>query len=153
MKRILIVDDNALFRAALRNLLSHEPDIQVVGEAGSLREAIRSVGTFSPDLVLTDLSMPDTNSIEAVTEIRRHYPDVKILVMSFHRESEYQRRCRKAGAAGYIVKDAIHDELLNCIRIVLSGNTCFDADAPDEMSSDCVNDVCTAATHREDCSV
>lgn len=152
MKRILIVDDNARFRGALRGFLAQEPDIQIVGEAGSLGEAIRSVESLSPDLVLTDLAMPDTHGIEAVTEIRRHYPDVKILVMSFHRETEYQRRCRKAGAAGYIVKDAIHDELCNGIRTALSGNTCLGVDVPDEMFSDRVVGVGTATMHREACS-
>ena len=153
MKRILIVDDNALFRGALREFLSQEPDFQIVGEAGNLREAIQSIETLSPHLVLTDLAMPDTRGIEAVTEIRHHYPDVKILVVSFCRENEYQRRCRKAGAAGYIVKDAIHDELCNAIRTVLGGNTYLGAVAPDEMFSDCADSARTAATQRETCSV
>jgi DNA-binding NarL/FixJ family response regulator len=147
MNRILIVDDHALFRDALRELLSQEPDIQIVGEAGNLREAIRCVGTWSPHLVLTDLTMPDTHGIEAVTEIRRHYPEVKILVISFHRETEFKHRCRKAGAAGYIVKDAIHDELRDGIRAVLGGKTYLGADAPDETVSDYV--VGSAATHED----
>ena len=136
MNRILIVDDSTLFRDALREFLSQEPDLQIVGEAGNMREAIMSIGTLSPHVVLTDLTMPDTHGIEAVTEIKRHYPDVKILVISLHREMEFKHRCRKAGAAGYVVKDAIHDELREGIRNVLSGKTYLGADAPEEMVSD-----------------
>ncbi len=146
MNRILIVDDHALFRDALREFLSQEPDLEIVGEAGNISDAIRCVGTLSPHLVLTDLTMPDTSGIEAVTEIRRHYPDVKILVMSVHREKEYKHRCRKAGAAGYIVKDAIHDQLRDGIRTVLSGKIYLGADASDETVPDYV--VGSAASHQ-----
>jgi len=138
MNRILIVDDHALFRDALREFLSQELDFQIVGEAGNMREAIWSIGTLSPHLVLTDLTMPDTHGIEAVTELKRHYPDLKILVISFHRENEFKHRCRKAGAAGYIVKDAIHAELRDGIRTVLRGKTYLGTDASGEMVSNCV---------------
>lgn len=147
MNRILIVDDHALFRDALREFLSQEPDLEIVGEAGNISDAIQYVGTLSPHLVLTDLTMPDTSGIEAVTEIKRHYPDVKILVMSIHREKEYKHRCRKAGAAGYIVKDAIHDQLRDGIRTVLSGKIYLGADASDETVSDYVVGS-TASGHR-----
>ena len=133
MNRILIVDDHALFCDALREYLSQEPDFHIVGEAGNLRDALRSVGTLSPHLVLTDLTMPDTHGIEAVTEIKRHDPHVKIVVVSLHGEIEFKHRCRKAGAAGYIVKDAIHAELLEGIRTVLRGKTYLGADALDVM--------------------
>lgn len=136
MNRILIVDDHAQFRGALRELLSQEPDFQVVGEAANIREAIRSVGALSPHLVLTDLSMPDTHGVEAVTEIKRCYPDVKIVVISFHRENEYKYRCRKAGAAGYVVKDAVHAELRDGIRTVLDGRTYPGPYAPDDIDSE-----------------
>jgi len=122
--RILIVDDHALFRGALREFLSHEPDFRVVGEAGNVREAIQSIGALTPHLVLTDLTMPGTRGIEAVTEIRRHHPKVKILVVSSHSEDEYRRRCRMAGAAGYIAKDTIRDELLSSIRAALGAGPC-----------------------------
>jgi len=145
MNRILVVDDHAPFRGALRELLSQKLDFQIVGEAGNIREAMQSVDALSPHLGLTDLNMPDTHGIEAVTEIKRHYPDVKILVVSLHREIEYKHRCRKAGAAGYVVKDAIHDELRGGIRTVMSGKTYPGADDPDEMASDYV--VGSAATN------
>ena len=121
--RILIVDDNEPFRRVLRDFLSQEPDFEIVGEAGRLGEAIRAIGTVSPHLVLTDLSMPDARGIEAVTAIRRHCPEVKILVVSSHREHEFKRLCREAGADGYIVKDTVHDTLRDHMRAVLGGGT------------------------------
>jgi len=124
MNRILIVDDHVPFRGAVRDLLSQEPDFQIVGEAGNLYDALRSVGILLPHLVLTDLSMPDARGVEAVTEIKRLYPEVKILVVSWHRDHEYQQLCRAAGANGYIVKDAVHEELRDGIRAVLGLTAC-----------------------------
>jgi two-component system NarL family response regulator len=121
--RILIVDDHAQFRSVMRDFLSQEPDLQIVGEAGSLGEAIGFAGILLPHLVLTDLEMPDTHGIEAVTGLRHHFPDAKILVISGHSEDEYKYRCHKAGASGYIVKDAVHAELRSGIRAVLSGRS------------------------------
>jgi DNA-binding NarL/FixJ family response regulator len=138
MKRILIVDDHAAFRDVLREFLSEQADFEIVGEACNLREALHSVGTLSPHLVLTDLTMPDAHGVEAVTEIKRHYPDVKILVVSSHREYEFKHWCRQAGAAGYAVKNEIYDELPDGIRAVLDGKTHFGVDTragsvPDHM--------------------
>lgn len=121
LNRILIVDDHAPFRGAVRDFLSQEPDFQIVGEAGNLRDAILAIGVMSPHLVLTDLTMPDTHGVEAVTEIKRNYPDMKILVVSAHRDKEIKRLCRKAGAAGYITKDVIFEELRDAMRVVLGG--------------------------------
>jgi DNA-binding NarL/FixJ family response regulator len=131
--RILIVENHPLFRDALRQILSREPDFQIVGEARNICEAIDSVGTLSPHLVLTDLRMSDSQGIQAVAEIKRHYPHVKVLVISFHSEDEYKDQCRQAGASGYVVKDAVHDELRDGIRTVLSGRTYLGTHAPREM--------------------
>ena len=120
--------------------MSQEPDIQIVGEAGNLGEALKFIGILSPQLVLTDLTMPDACGTEAVAAIRHHYPELKILVVSSHREREYKNRCRKAGAAGYIVKDAIHDELRDGIRAVLGGRTYMGADAGGETPSNILLD-------------
>jgi len=119
MNRILTVDDHAPFREALRQFLSREPDFQIVGEAGSVREAIYCVATLSPHLVLTELKLPGTCGADAVTEIKRRHPEVKILVLSIHREEEYRHRCLSAGADGYVVKDAVFMELCASIRAAL----------------------------------
>jgi DNA-binding NarL/FixJ family response regulator len=136
MNRILIVDSYPLFRSTLRTFLAQEPDFEIVGVAGNMRDAIWSVGSLDPDLVVTDLAMPDARGIEAVTGIKRHYPEVKVLVLSFHCENEFKQQCHDAGAAGYVVKDAIHDELREGIRAVLNGSTYLGADAADAMVPD-----------------
>ena len=136
MSRILIVDSQVLFRNALRNYLAQEPQFHIVGVTGSLRDAIWSVGSLRPDLVLTELTMPDARGVEAVAGIKRHYPEVKILVLSYQRENEFKRRCRDAGAAGYIVKDAIHAELFDVIRAALSGKSDLAMDVPKMMPAD-----------------
>lgn len=133
MNRILIVDDHPMFRSTLRAFLSQEPDFHIVGLAGSLRDAIWQVGSLNPDLVLTDLNMPDARGVEAVSGIKRHYPDVKILVLTLHRESEFVQQCHDAGAAGYIIKDAIHEQLRDGMRAVLSGKTYIAADATNSL--------------------
>jgi DNA-binding NarL/FixJ family response regulator len=86
--RILIVDDHILLRAGLRALLTQDQRFEVVGEAGDGREAIRAVGQLVPDLVLMDLSMPGMNGIEALTDIKRRYPDVRVLVMTLHKSED-----------------------------------------------------------------
>ncbi len=133
VNRILIVDSYPLFRSTLRAFLSQEPDFQIVGMAGSMRDAIWSVGALNPDLVLTDLRMPDARGVEAVAGIKRHYPQVKILVVSFYQENEFKQQCRDAGAAGYVLKDAIHDDLRDGMRAVLRGRTYPDAETADTM--------------------
>lgn len=109
--------------------------MHVVGEAGSLAEAINAVGILSPHLVLTDLTMPDTRGIEALTGLRQHYPDVKVLVLSFQNGDEYRVRCRTAGAAGYVAKDAMYEELRGVIRKALAGGNYLRAAAPAERGA------------------
>ena len=134
-RRILIVEDHTLLRAGLRALLAQEPNIEIVGEADNGRDAIRSISTLAPELVLMDLTMPGTNGIEAITEIKRRNPEVKILVLTLHRAEEYIHQSLKAGADGYILKDATHDELRVAIRSVLNGKTYLSPDISNKVIS------------------
>lgn len=127
-KRILIVDDHTLMRAGLRALLSQEPDIEIVGEADNGRDAVRAIMTHVPDLVLMDLNMPGMNGIEAIVDIKRRYPDTRVLVLTLHRTEEYIHESLRAGADGYILKDATHDELRIAVRSVLNGKTYLSPD-------------------------
>lgn len=120
-KRVLIVEDHTLLRAGLRALLAQDPDIEIVGEADNGHDAVRLIGSLSPDLVLTDLSMPGMNGIEAIVDIKRRYPGVHVLVLTVHKTDEYIHESLRAGADGYILKDASHDELRIAIRSVLNG--------------------------------
>jgi DNA-binding NarL/FixJ family response regulator len=134
-KRILIVEDHTLLRAGLSALLSRDADIEVVGEADNGRDAVRSVSAVSPHLVLMDLSMPGSNGIEAIFEIKKRYPEVRVLVLTLHKSDEYIQESLRAGADGYILKDASHDELRVAVRSVLNGKTYLSPD----ISSKVVN--------------
>jgi DNA-binding NarL/FixJ family response regulator len=119
--RIVIAEDHTILREGLRALLSSNPDFEIVGEAEDGREAIRCVEKLKPHLVLTDLSMPRMNGMDAIREIRRRAPETKILVLTVHKTEEYILATLQAGADGYLLKDSTHAELLAAVRHVLSG--------------------------------
>jgi DNA-binding NarL/FixJ family response regulator len=133
--RILIVDDHTLLRAGLKALLIQDPNIEVVGEAENGRDAVRAVGQLAPNLVLLDLTMPGMNGIEALTQIKQRYPEVRVLVMTLHRTEEFIHASLQAGADGYILKDATHDELRVAIRTVLQGKTYLSTDVSGKVVS------------------
>jgi len=126
--RILIADDHALVRAGFRALLSLDKDLEIVGEVGNGRDAIQAVGKLSPHLMLTDLSMPGMNGMEAIRDIKRRYPETRVLVVTLHKNDEYIHESLRAGADGYLLKDATHDELLVAIHSVLNGKTYLSPD-------------------------
>jgi len=120
-KRVVIAEDHTILRAGLRALLSFQNDLEVVGEAGDGREAIRVVDKHVPDLLLIDLSMPKLNGMEAIKEIRGRHPQIKIIVLTVHKSEEYIVASLDAGADAYILKDASKNELLLAIEYVMSG--------------------------------
>lgn len=134
-RRVLIVEDHTLLRVGLKALLAQDPDIEIVGEAGNGRDAIRLVTSLAPHLVLMDLTMPGTNGIEAIAEIKRRAPQVRVLVLTLHRADEYIHESLKAGADGYMLKDASHDELRVAIRSVLGGKTYLSPDISSKVVS------------------
>jgi DNA-binding NarL/FixJ family response regulator len=133
--RILIVDDHALFRAGLRALLLQDASLEVVGEAENGRDAILAVGELSPHLVLMDLTMPSMNGIEAITEIKRRNPDVRVLVMTLHKSEDHVHASLKAGAHGYILKDATQEEFFVAVHSVLRGKTYLSMDVSAKVVS------------------
>jgi len=133
--RVLVVDDHTLFRAGLKALLLQSPELEVVGEAANGRDAIRCVAELKPDLVLMDITMPGMNGIEAVTEIKRRYPEVRVLVMTLHTAEDYIHASLKAGADGYILKDATQDEFRVAMRSVLLGKTYLSIDVSAKVVS------------------
>ena len=127
-KRILIVEDHTLLRAGIRSLLLQDPTLEIVGEADNGRDAVRAMEALAPDLVLMDISMPGMNGIEAIVDIKRRYPKTLVLVLTAHKADEYIHESLRAGADGYILKDATHDELRVAIRSVLNGKTYLSPD-------------------------
>jgi DNA-binding NarL/FixJ family response regulator len=119
--RIVIAEDHRILREGLRFLLSSNPDFEIVGEAEDGRGAIRCVDKLRPDLVLMDLSMPKMNGLDAIAEVKNHCPDTKVLVLTVHKAEEYVFESLKAGADGYLLKDATHNELMLAVGNVLEG--------------------------------
>jgi DNA-binding NarL/FixJ family response regulator len=156
-RRVLIVEDHTLLRAGLSALLSQEPDIEVAGELDSGRDAVRAIAALSPHLVLMDLTMPGCNGIEAIIEIKKRFPEVKILVLTLHKTEEYIHESLRAGADGYILKDATHDELRVAIRSILNGKTYLSPDISDKVvngylgsgKGSNLSSVWDTVTHRE----
>lgn len=122
-KSILIAEDHTILRDGLKALISSNPDLQVSGEAKDGLEAIRYAEALKPDLVLMDLSMPKMSGMAAIHQIKKISPESKILVLTVHRSEEYILAALKAGADGYVLKDATHNELMVAIEGVLSGNS------------------------------
>jgi DNA-binding NarL/FixJ family response regulator len=120
-RRILIAEDHTILREGLRALLSADPELEIAGEVDNGRDAIRAVGSLAPDLVLMDLSMPGTNGIEAISEIKRRSPGTRLLALTVHKAEEYVRETLRAGADGYMLKDSSYNELTLAIKNVLNG--------------------------------
>jgi DNA-binding NarL/FixJ family response regulator len=121
--RIALAEDHTILREGLRALLSADPDFEIIGEAADGREAVRIVEKQIPDLILMDLSMPRMTGMDAIREIKKRYPQTKIIALTVHKTEEYLRTTLKAGADGYVLKDATHDELVMAIESVLKGKT------------------------------
>jgi DNA-binding NarL/FixJ family response regulator len=119
--RIVIAEDHTILREGLRALISSSSNYEVVGEVGDGREAIRCVEKIKPDLILTDLSMPRMNGMEAIREIKKRSPETKVVVLTVHRAEEYILATLGAGAEGYVLKDSTQSELMMAVKNVLSG--------------------------------
>ena len=132
-RKIVIAEDHTILRAGLRALLSGQNGLEVIGEAGDGREAIRKVDTLQPDLLLIDLSMPKLNGIDAIREIKSQHPEIKIIVLTVHKSEEYIVAALQAGANGYMLKDASQNELLLAIDYVINGKTFLSPSISDKV--------------------
>jgi DNA-binding NarL/FixJ family response regulator len=119
--RVLLADDHALMREGLRALLGAAPDIEVVGEVSTGREAEQQVMQLNPDVVLMDVAMPDLNGIEAARAIHLKCPAIRIVMLSMHATAEYVYRAFEAGASGYLLKEVAIDEVITAVRTVHGG--------------------------------
>jgi DNA-binding NarL/FixJ family response regulator len=123
MIRVLLVDDHALFRQGLRELLASAPDIQVVAEAGNYNQATERLRSNDIGVVVADLSMPGRDGIDLITHIKRAKSTASILVLTMHEDHEYATRAVRSGASGYLTKASTSDELIAAIRRVASGRS------------------------------
>ncbi len=119
--RIVIVEDHRILREGLNMILSSNNNVNVVGEADNGLDGIRCVNELKPDLVLLDLSMPKMNGLDAISEIKIKHPDIRIMILTHHKTEEYVFEALKAGADGYVLKDATRVELLLAVENILEG--------------------------------
>ena len=119
--RIVLADDHVILRQGTRQLLEHEPDIEVVGEASNGAEAVELVSKLKPDIVIIDVAMPGMNGIEATKKIKEILPSTKILVLTGYDYDEYIFSLLEIGAAGYLLKDVSGDDLVGAVRAVYQG--------------------------------
>ena len=138
--RILLADDHAVVRQGFRMILSAQPDFEVVAEAANGREAVEMAEKTRPDVVVMDVSMPELNGIEATRRIMEANDRTRILALSMHRDSVYVREILRAGAVGYLLKDAVENEFLIAVRAVARGEA--------YLSPAVADAVCDRAPHR-----
>ncbi|SFB50695.1 DNA-binding response regulator, NarL/FixJ family, contains REC and HTH domains [Cohnella sp. OV330] len=131
--RIIIAEDHPMFRSGVRGLLATTDDLEVVGEAADGEEAVRIAGELLPELVLMDIRMPGLNGIEATRLIRERYPRTEVLILSMHSDDQSVFTAMRAGAKGYVLKDADEEELLQSIRMVGSGRAVFGTGIAERM--------------------
>lgn len=120
-KRILLADDHQIVRAGLKQIIDAEPDMVVAGEAATSAEALTLLREGHWDLVLLDISLPDRTGVDTLRLIRNHLGDIPVLIVSAFPEEQYAINLLRAGANGYLKKDADVDEILRAIRVVLQG--------------------------------
>jgi DNA-binding NarL/FixJ family response regulator len=121
--RVLLAEDHTLVRAGIRALLQNLTGIQVVAEASDGREALRLIKTYQPDVVLMDIAMAGLNGLEATARVTKEFPTVRVIMLSMHSNEEYVAQALRAGAAGYLLKDAVAAELELAVTAVARGKT------------------------------
>ncbi len=119
--RVLVVDDHAVVRSGLRRVLEAEDDIEIVGEAGDLREAVFEARANKPDVILMDVVMPGASGIEATPAVLKEAEDAKVLMLSMQDDPRYVREAFAVGASGYVLKEAADAEVVDAVREVASG--------------------------------
>jgi DNA-binding NarL/FixJ family response regulator len=146
--RILIVDDHPVVRAGVAGLVEDQPDMKIVGQASNGREAIQQFRDHHPDVVLMDLQMPNMDGLDAMIAIRDEAPHARVIVLTTYSGDAQVLRAIKAGARGYLLKSALHKELLETIRAVYSGRKTISAEASYELAEHAIDEALTPSEVR-----
>ncbi len=134
--RILLADDHPVVRQGFRLILTAQPDMEIVGEAGNGRQAVELAQGLLPDVVVMDVAMPELNGIEATRRLARVAPRTRVLALSMHKDSVYVREILRAGARGYLLKDSVDRDLLAAVRAVAGGEGYLSPGVADAVLSD-----------------
>ena len=126
LTRLAIVDDHEIARESLQNMLSDEPDIEIVGEAANGRQALLLCSRLRPDLILMDVRMPEMDGLAATKEVKQRYPEISVMMLTMHENPDYLLEALRAGAAGYVLKDAPQEEIIEAVRRVRNGESPLD---------------------------
>lgn len=124
--RILLADDHRMFRQGLREVIERKTNFEVVGEAGTGREALDMIEALRPDIVLLDIQMPEVNGVAVAQQVALTHPEVKIVMLTMYREDQHLVDAIQAGAQGYLLKDADADELIDVLTRVQRGESAID---------------------------
>ena len=131
--KVVLVDDHEVVRQGLKTLIDSQDDLDVVGEAGDVDNAIRQVGYHSPDVVVMDVRLPDGTGVEACREIRSRWPDVKVLMLTSYADEEALVSSIMAGASGYVLKRIDSGDLVDAVRRVGNGESLLDPNLTDRL--------------------
>jgi DNA-binding NarL/FixJ family response regulator len=146
--RILCVDDHPIVRQGIAGLVGVQPDMDLVAEASNGREAIEQFRAHRPDVTLMDLQMPEMGGIDAIGAIRGEFPDARIIVLTTYAGDAQALRALQAGARGYLLKNALHKELVDTIRAVHAGRKALSPDVSFELAEHATEDALTQAEIR-----
>jgi DNA-binding NarL/FixJ family response regulator len=146
--RILCVDDHPVVRQGIAGLVSIQPDMSVVAEAANGREAIQQFRAHQPDVTLMDLQMPEMSGLDAIIAIRGEFPDARIMVLTTYAGDVQALRALKAGARAYLLKNALHKELIDTIRAVNAGRKALSPDVSFQLAEHATDDTLTPAEIR-----
>ena len=119
--KVYLIDDHPLMVQGVSELINSQPDMEVVGSTGEWTIALKEIGQLKPDVVVLDITLANTNGVEVLKNLRVHYPDLKVLMLSMHDENLYAMRSMKAGAHGYLMKVSATDEVVKAVRQIMSG--------------------------------
>jgi DNA-binding NarL/FixJ family response regulator len=126
--KVLLVDDHPIVRRGIGSCLARSADLQIIGEAADGVEALRKVRELVPDVILMDIDMPNMSGLTVTQTLRKEMPQVKVVILSMHRQTDYVLRILQSGALGYVLKDAPVEELVEAIQTVHSGQAYFSSD-------------------------
>jgi len=143
--RILVVDDHPIVRQGIAGLVGIQKDMVLVGEASNGRDAIQQFRTHHPDITLMDLQMPEMNGIDSLIAIRSEFPDAKVIVLTTYAGDTQILRALKAGAQAYLLKNALHKELLETIRTVHIGKKTLSPEVSYQIAEHATDDLLTPA--------